>query len=119
MKLDEAQRKEKRLEFILLSSFYVYFPDIVNGLCGDKSLLSLLFCSSFLRATEGFSSHFFSCFLLISGVITTPGRGEFLPSYLWMFDCHQASAELLVSLSDHHLEFIVMYGPNISKNNGH
>lgn len=33
MKQDKAQRKRKRLDFILLSWFYFYFLGIVNGLC--------------------------------------------------------------------------------------
>ena len=33
MKLDEAQEKKKRLDFIFLFRFYFYFLGIVNGLC--------------------------------------------------------------------------------------
>ena len=36
VKLDEAQRKKKNLDFILLPRFYFYFPGVVNEHCQLK-----------------------------------------------------------------------------------
>ena len=52
------------------------------GFTGGKSLLCLLFCSSFSRGAEGCRFIFCKYCLLISGVVITGGRGAELPSYL-------------------------------------
>ena len=80
VKLDEAQRKRKRLDSILLPHSIFTGWELLVGFACDKSLFCLLSRSSFLRGIEGCRSIF--CFLLISGNVIPLGRGAELLSCL-------------------------------------
>lgn len=55
VKLDWAQRKRKRLDFILLPRFYFYFLGIVNGLCWWPNGFPERLCQFiFLASSPGF-----------------------------------------------------------------